>query len=356
MLAYTGYDMEDAMIINKSSFERGFGNGYVYKTDFIDLSQEGKGADEVQYFNNVQEKDGETSLVCEALEEDGLPPIGLYVKPGDPLYVKWDNAKKKHVVMNYKGKEEGYIDQVTALGHGDTVHLAKDELPYLQKVAIKFRHTRRPTRGDKFSSRHGQKGVLSQLWPQIDFPFSEGGMTPDVLINPNAFPSRMTIGMLIESMAGKAGALHAIKQDATPFQFNEKQRAVEHFGEQLIKAGYSYWGNETFYSGITGEEFPAELYFGVVYYQRLRHMVGDKYQVRSQGPRNRLTRQPIKGRKKGGGIRFGEVRCSLFSPLLCSSFSPSFRWSATPSWPTAPPSCCTTVSACPPTSTAPPSA
>jgi DNA-directed RNA polymerase I subunit RPA2 len=132
-------------------------------------------------------------------------------------------------------------------------------------------------------------------------------MTPDVLINPNAFPSRMTIGMLIESMAGKAGALHGVKQDATPFQFDEKRRAVDHFGVQLLKAGYNYWGNETFYSGITGEEFKADIYFGVVYYQRLRHMVGDKYQVRSTGPRNRLTRQPIKGRKKGGGIRFGEM-------------------------------------------------
>lgn len=133
-------------------------------------------------------------------------------------------------------------------------------------------------------------------------------MTPDVLINPNAFPSRMTIGMLIESMAGKAGALHGVKQDATPFTFDEQNRAIDYFGKQLLQAGYNYWGNETFYSGITGEEFKADIYFGIVYYQRLRHMVGDKYQVRSTGPRNRLTRQPIKGRKKGGGIRFGEVR------------------------------------------------
>jgi DNA-directed RNA polymerase I subunit RPA2 len=150
-------------------------------------------------------------------------------------------------------------------------------------------------------------------------PFSEmGGITPDVIINPNAFPSRMTIGMLVESMAGKSGALHGLWQNADPFSYNNRPAALEHndptrskytaadyFGQQLLKAGYNYYGNEPMYSGITGVEFEADIYLGVVYYQRLRHMVGDKYQVRATGPKNRLTRQPIKGRKKGGGIRFG---------------------------------------------------
>jgi len=138
-------------------------------------------------------------------------------------------------------------------------------------------------------------------------PFSESGLKPDCIINPNAFPSRMTIGMLVESMAGKAGALHGFYQDATPFQFDEKNTAVDYFGQQLIKAGYNYYGNEPMYSGILGTEFHADIYFGVVYYQRLRHMVKDKYQARSSGPINKLTHQPVKGRKLGGGIRFGEM-------------------------------------------------
>jgi len=141
----------------------------------------------------------------------------------------------------------------------------------------------------------------------IDMPFSESGIQPDIIINPHAFPSRMTIGMLVESMAGKAGAMHGLAQDATPFIFSESDTAIDYFGKQLRAAGYNYYGNEPMYSGITGQEFAADIYFGVVYYQRLRHMVLDKFQVRTTGPVDPLTRQPVKGRKRAGGIRFGEM-------------------------------------------------
>jgi len=125
-------------------------------------------------------------------------------------------------------------------------------------------------------------------------PFSESGMQPDVIINPHAFPSRMTIGMFVESIAAKAGAMHGLAQDGTPFNFSEDDTPLEYFGEQLKSAGYNYYGNEPMYSGITGEEFHADIYIGVVYYQRLRHMVGDKWQVRTTGPLDQLTRQPVK--------------------------------------------------------------
>jgi DNA-directed RNA polymerase I subunit RPA2 len=170
----------------------------------------------------------------------------------------------------WKTNEDGYIDQVRILetdkeGRGITY------------ATIKIRFNRNPVIGDKFSSRHGQKvnetihkgnaqGTLSRLWPQIDMPFSESGMTPDVIINPNAFPSRMTIGMLVESMAGKSGSLHAIYQDGSPFQFNEQNTAVKHFGDQLVKAGYNYYGNEPMYSGTTGQIFQADIYLGVMYF------------------------------------------------------------------------------------------
>jgi DNA-directed RNA polymerase I subunit RPA2 len=117
----------------------------------------------------------------------------------------------------------------------------------------------------------------------------------------------MTIAQMIESMAGKAGALHGHPQDCTPFQFSEENTATDYFGHQLQKAGYNYYGNEPLYSGITGREFAADIYMGVVYYQRLRHMVNDKFQVRTTGPVNALTGQPVKGRAKGGGIRVGEM-------------------------------------------------
>ena len=117
----------------------------------------------------------------------------------------------------------------------------------------------------------------------------------------------MTIAQMIESMAGKAGALHGLPQDSTPFQFSEEDTAADYFGEQLRKAGYNYHGNEPLYSGVTGKEFAADIYMGLVYYQRLRHMVNDKFQVRTTGPINALTGQPVKGRAKGGGIRVGEM-------------------------------------------------
>jgi DNA-directed RNA polymerase I subunit RPA2 len=113
--------------------------------------------------------------------------------------------------------------------------------------------------------------------------------------------------MFVESLAGKAGALHGIAQDSTPFKFNETHTAADYFGDQLLAAGYNYHGNEAMYSGITGEELKMDIYIGVVYYQRLRHMVSDKYQVRTTGPVHNLTMQPVKGRKRAGGIRFGEM-------------------------------------------------
>jgi len=122
----------------------------------------------------------------------------------------------------------------------------------------------------------------------------------------------MTIAQMIESMAGKAGALHGLPQDSTPFQFSEEYTAADYFGEQLRKAGYNYYGNEPMYSGITGREFAADIYLGVVHYQRLRHMVNDKFQVRTTGPVNALTGQPVKGRAKGGGIRVGEMERDSF--------------------------------------------
>jgi DNA-directed RNA polymerase I subunit RPA2 len=163
------------------------------------------------------------------------------------------------------------------------------------------------TIGDKFSSRHGQKGICSMKWPVENMPFTESGMTPDIIFNPHGFPSRMTIGMMIESMAGKSSASHGLLHDATPFTFTEDCSAIDHFGQLLTKAGYNYYGTERMYSGADGREFEADIFMGVVYYQRLRHMVSDKFQVRTTGPVDQLTLQPIKGRKRGGGVRFGEM-------------------------------------------------
>lgn len=312
VLSYTGFDMEDAMILNKASYERGFGHASVYKTIEVDLQGEAKmaaksGTKPKMRFANKVNRDG--TLVHKNLEVDGLPEIGSYVEKGDPLYCVIDDIEDHDKAGRHKEGEKAYIQNVRLIG-------SENGQAEENKASVTLRFNRNPVIGDKFSSRHGQKGVLSILWPQQDMPFSDSGITPDVIINPHAFPSRMTIGMLVESMAGKAGALHGIYQDATPFSFHESgdQISIDYFGEQLQAAGYNYYGSEPLYSGVSGCLMHADLYIGVVFYQRLRHMVSDKYQVRATGAVNPLTRQPIKGRKKGGGIRLGEMeRDSLLS-------------------------------------------
>lgn len=322
VISYTGYDMEDAMILNKSSYERGFGHASVYKSKIVDLEVEGKhtgkSGDSLKFSNPIvvkKSRDGSGRSTAEfkypQLDADGLPRVGESVKQDDVLYCIVNPEDENDTITGkHKEIEPATIQSVRLLGPNPADPVEK-KYEACKRVALTLRVNRNPVIGDKFSSRHGQKGVMSVLYPQIDMPFTESGLTPDVIINPHAFPSRMTIGMLIESMAGKAGAMHGHFQNGTPFRFHETegdgQLAVDYFGQQLQNAGYSYYGSEPIYSGHSGQLLQADLYIGVVYYQRLRHMVSDKSQVRATGQVNQLTRQPIKGRKKGGGIRLGEM-------------------------------------------------
>ena len=147
------------------------------------------------------------------------------------------------------------------------------------RACITYRNPRNPSVGDKFASRAGQKGICSQKWPAEDLPFTDSGMIPDIVFNPHGFPSRMTIAMIIEVMAGKTAAQMGTVHDATPFKYNEENTASEYFGELLKKAGFNYHGTEQLYSGIHGEAMSVDIFFGIVHYQRLRHMVSDKWQV-----------------------------------------------------------------------------
>lgn len=298
VISYTGYDMDDAMIINKLADERGFGYGTVYKVEKIDLSQLRRRGDPITQHIGFGDDDWNKEW-RNTLDEDGLALVGAHVTEGDPILAFFDETTGRTKVKTYHSSEPAYIEEVKLLGD--------DQNTEGQVVTVKFRVTRQPLIGDKFSSRHGQKGVCLRKWPTVDMPFSELGIQPDVIINPHAFPSRMTIGMFVESLAGKSGALHGIAQDATPWKFSEKDTPADYFGQQLLDAGYNYHGNEPMYSGVTGEELRADIYIGVVYYQRLRHMVNDKFQVRTTGPVNAVTMQPVKGRKRNGGIRIGEM-------------------------------------------------
>eukprot|EP00271_Cylindrocystis_brebissonii_P006048 TRINITY_DN18592_c0_g1_i1.p1 TRINITY_DN18592_c0_g1~~TRINITY_DN18592_c0_g1_i1.p1 ORF type:complete len:1240 (+),score=272.61 TRINITY_DN18592_c0_g1_i1:100-3819(+) len=346
VLAYTGYDMEDAMIINKSAMERGFAHGHIYKTEQLNLAGSGgnrKARDTGQVFG-LKKRAGGQQAASGNISSDGLPYVGQKIAVDEEYYSVLNVHTGATKAQRLKGSEAAIVDQVTLLG------TTTKEEPF-QKANIRMRYGRNPVIGDKFSSRHGQKGVLSQLWPDIDMPFSHAtGMRPDIIINPHAFPSRMTIGMLVESMAAKSGSLDGSFVNATSFRSSMKDTPPLHwpsdsgsgprhqngasddpmsstvdadvsrdgngansesihdeFGRRLAAKGFNYCGTEVMYSGVLGTELTYEIFMGVVYYQRLRHMVSDKFQVRSTGPVNPLTQQPVKGRKLGGGIRFGEM-------------------------------------------------
>jgi DNA-directed RNA polymerase I subunit RPA2 len=333
VITYTGYDIEDAMIINKASFERGFGHGSVFKSKVIDCADSKLPVDlqKACKFTNIK-RDINGDVVrrfCEDLDDDGFPKIGTQLSKGDPMCCSVNHEGHEHI-HRYNDEEKAYVEHVS-LVNGEEI----DGAPSCRRLILRLRLPRNPVVGDKFSSRHGQKGVMSFLWPQEDVPFSESGITPDILFNPHGFPSRMTIGMLIESIAAKAAACEGnIQADGTTFRdyhktYSEKDEnnegdpflqkaqnqrrhgrkplASDYFGPTLAKHGFQHLGTEKMYSGIHGTEMEAEIFLGVIYYQRLRHLVSDKFQVRARGPNDRVTQQPVQGRKKHGGIRFGEM-------------------------------------------------
>ncbi|XP_034256310.1 DNA-directed RNA polymerase I subunit RPA2 [Thrips palmi] len=289
VISYTGYDMEDAMIVNKASLERGLAAGSMIKTDFYELPTSDS------YFA----RDPDNKELPKYLDADGLVYPGTRLTAFTPICCYYDNEKKDFHIVYYKSKEEGWVQSVRQCGSMSSSQPAKANINYTVQ--------RNPSVGDKFASRAGQKGILSAKWPSEDLPFTESGLVPDIVFNPHGFPSRMTIAMMVEIMAGKAAAVHGFVQDATPFRFTEDDTAIDYCGRLLEAAGYNYYGTEKMYSGIDGREMNASIFFGVVHYQRLRHMVSDKWQVRSTGPVDAVTHQPVKGRRRGGGVRFGEM-------------------------------------------------
>eukprot|EP00092_Neocalanus_flemingeri_P024162 GFUD01026209.1.p1 GENE.GFUD01026209.1~~GFUD01026209.1.p1 ORF type:complete len:1157 (+),score=299.03 GFUD01026209.1:56-3526(+) len=311
VISYSGYDMEDAMIMNRMSLQRGFCSGMIYKAEFVDLREKAgkRKGDKCDDCGLVFCRDPSKPELAKFLDTDGLPFPGMKLEEGDPMYCYFSREESKFVTAKYKYKEAVFVDSIK-LCSNDTGTSGKN------RAVISFRIPRNPSVGDKFASRAGQKGICSVKWPCEDLPWTSNGLFPDIVFNPHGFPSRMTIAMMIESMAGKGGAIHGSVHDATPFTFSEDpdNDAIDYFAKQLEHAGYNYYGTETLYSGVSGVEMKAEIFFGIIHYQRLRHMVSDKFQVRSTGPIDCVTRQPVKGRKKGGGVRFGEMeRDSLLS-------------------------------------------
>jgi DNA-directed RNA polymerase II subunit RPB2 len=193
----------------------------------------------------------------------------------------------------FRTTEETYIDMNRTFRNGDGYNCAK----------VRTRTLRKPVLGDKFSSRHGQKGTMGNIIPECDMPFTKDGLRPDIIINPHAIPSRMTIAQLKETLLGKVLLSLGLFGDGTSFGNMD----VKTISEKLQNVGYESYGNEVMYNGLTGEQLETNIFFGPVFYQRLKHMVNDKQHSRSIGPMVNLTRQPAEGRSRDGGFRVGEM-------------------------------------------------
>ncbi|XP_061988708.1 DNA-directed RNA polymerase III subunit 2-like [Rosa rugosa] len=307
VMSYSGYDIEDAIVMNKSSLDRGFGRS-IYMKRFSDgiKTYKTRGT-EVVHQDIIARPDRDGKYYNEkmrVLDDDGIALPGEIITPDEILLNKQVPSTNKTghrpAPLKYKGPEgESYVL--------DKVSMYPDTYNNLQCKFL-VRHTRRPEVGDKFSSRHGQKGVCGTIVQQEDFPFSERGICPDLIMNPHGFPSRMTVGKMIELLGSKAGVscgrFHYGSAFGEPSGHADK---VESITETLVKMGFSYDGKDFLYSGLTGCPLQAYIFMGPIYYQRLKHMVIDKMHARGSGPKAQLTRQPTEGKARNGGLRIGEM-------------------------------------------------
>jgi len=309
VLPFDGYNIEDAIVLSKSSVDRGLGRTFFYRIYESESKQYPGGMrDNFEIPNaddNLRGYKGEKSY--RLLEDDGIVATESGVSGGDILIGK---TSPPRFMEEYRDQEaRGPYRRDTSIGVRPSESGVVDTTVLTQSTEggkmfkVRIRDMRLPEIGDKFASRHGQKGVVGLLAKAEDLPYTADGISPDVLINPHAFPSRMTVGMMMESITGKAAAIRGKKVDASAF-VGEKMEDVKGVMED---AGFKYSGKEIMYDGRTGKQFPVEVFLGVVYYQKLHHMVADKIHARARGQVQMLTKQPTEGRARGGGLRFGEM-------------------------------------------------
>ena len=307
---YYGYNMKDAVILSKAAVERGMGRSASYKT-YSDEERRYPGSQQ-DYFK-VPPATTEGYLGEHAyskLSEDGIIETETTVGEGEALIGKVSpprfleeqttfgvgEEKRRDNSVTLKAGEAGVVDSVMMCETTSATRIAK----------VRIRSNRIPEVGDKFASRHGQKGVVALIVDQNDMPFTKDGIVPDLLLNPLSLPSRMTFGHMLETLMGKVGALNGTLPDGTAFSTRGKE-LIDEYGSILEGHGFDKFGDEELYDGRTGKKFSAKVFNGIVYYNRLMHMVSLKLQVRSRGPVQILTHQPTEGKPRRGGLKFGEM-------------------------------------------------
>jgi DNA-directed RNA polymerase beta subunit len=304
IMTHTGYNQEDSLLVNKGSIDRGLLQITISHTEKDEDKQKINGDEEIRSKPDPAKTKGMKFGNYNKVNSKGVIPENTLVENRDVIIAKYTPIKENrndHTKVikyedgskQYRTVEETYIDKNYIDRNGDGYSFAKVRLRVLRKTVI----------GDKFSSRHGQKGTVGNIIPEEDMPFTANGVRPDIIINPHAIPSRMTIGQLKETLLGKVLVELGLFGDGTSFG----ELTVDEISKKLLDLGYQAQGEELLYNGLTGEQIECSVFMGPVFYQRLKHMVNDKQHSRSIGPMVNLTRQPAEGRSRDGGLRFGEM-------------------------------------------------